>query len=178
MLVLVLVACGVGDDPGFSAGGARSDADLGGAGGGGDDTGTDTAGDTGGDTGDVGEIVCDGADLVFAVQAEDSAGTVGTAFSWPAEIVTRATFVNPCAGTLQWVTPTSCVVDTWTLTDDAGGDTTFSGNCVDSETTWTLRVGEGTSVTAEWGSLDRGNWQVSAASAAVGRTASEFFSVQ
>lgn len=171
-----LLACVGAAEPPFAGGGERSDQPAGGAGTGSDDT--DTAGDSDTAGTDTAEAVCDALDLDFAVVVEDASGTRATAFTWGGAITTRAIFTNPCAGTLRFVTPTSCLVDTWTLTDGAGDDTSFSGNCVATETTWTLLQGEGTSVVADWGVLERGTFQVSARSDAAQRTATEFFSVQ
>lgn len=176
MLLLLLGACGA-SAPGFDPSGERSDLDDAGGAvtGGGDDT---ASGDTGGDTGgDTAEATCTAADLELQMIVEDATGTTGTSFTWPTEITTRTVFTNPCDGRLQFTTPNSCLVDTWTLTDGAGGDTTFSGNCVDGDTVWTLEAKEATSVTASWGTLDRSTYQVQA-DTVLGRSATEFFSVQ
>lgn len=176
MLFILIGACGSPLEPEFAGGGERGDP-VGGAGSGGDDTDVDDTGetDTGGDTD---EPVCGALDVEFRVVVEDAAGEQATSFSWPAEISARALFGNPCAGTLQFITPTSRLVDTWTLAGGSGDDTSFSGNCVVGETTWTLEVGEGTSVLADWGILDEDTYQVSARSEVAQTTASEFFSVQ
>ena len=178
MLLVYLLACS-DSDPGFDPGGIRNDLDdVAGSPNGNTDT-ADTA-DTAADTanGDTAEVVCDAGDLTFSVVVEDAAGTVATAFSYPVDITTRAVFTNPCDGRLQLTTGTSCLIDQWTLTDGTGADVTFSGNCVDASTTWTLEALEGTSVTAGWGILERSTYTISARSDAVGRTATEFFSVQ
>ncbi|GDX79169.1 hypothetical protein LBMAG42_09800 [Deltaproteobacteria bacterium] len=178
MLLALVIAC-ADSDPGFDPGGIRNDKDdvAGSPNGNGDtvDTG-DTAGDTA--AGDTAEAICGASDLEFSVVVEDSAGTVATAFSYPVDVTTRAVFTNPCNGRLQFTTATSCVVDQWTLTDGTGADVTFSGNCVDAATTWTLEALEGTSVTAGWGILERSTYTIAARSDAVGRTATEFFSIQ
>ncbi len=173
---LLLSAC-VQNSPGFDPSGSRTDLDdgAGSVTGGGNDTAADTATDTGGDSGAA--VICGAGDVTLAMYVEDDSATTGTAFSWPIAITTRAVFTNPCDGRLQFTTATSCLVDTWTLTDGTGADTSFSGNCVDSTTTWTLDAQEATSVTASWGELERSTYQVTA-STALGRSATEFFSVQ
>ncbi|MSQ03719.1 MAG: hypothetical protein EXR71_17835 [Myxococcales bacterium] len=174
--LFIFGACGGSLAPDFAGGGERGDP-VGGAGSTGDDTDVTETGDadTGGDTD---EAVCDALDLEMRVVVEDAAGQQATAFSWPVQITARALFVNPCDGTLRFDTPTSCLVDTWTLAAGSGDDSSFSGNCVPGETTWTLEVGEGTSVVVDWGILDEDTYQVSARSDAAQTTASEFFSVQ
>ncbi len=176
MLLLLMAACGNLSEPDFAGGGERGDP-VGGAGSGADDT---DLGDTGeADTaGDTDEAVCGALDLDFELVVEDAAGEQATAFSWPAEITARALFVNPCSGTLRFSTPTSCLIDAWTLAAGSGDDTSFSGNCVAGETVWTLEVGEGTSVLADWGILDEDTYQISARSEAAQTTATVFFSVQ
>jgi hypothetical protein len=178
MVLFLIAACAPSGSPDFGGGGSRSDSGyVGGLGTGGNED--DDTGAGGGDTGtDTVEVVCGADDLDFAVVVEDEAGNTGLSFSVGARITTRAVFTNPCNGVLRFTTPDGCLVNAWSLTDGVGNVRDSVGSCVDSETTWTFAALEGTSVTTDWGELARSTYQVEAVSTPVGRTATEFFSVQ
>lgn len=177
MLFTFALACS-DIDPGFLASGVRNDRDdvaVSFTVAGGEDDPNDS-GDTA--AGDDVDAICDAADLDLSVVVEAGTGGEATAFSYPTEITTRALFTNPCNGFLRFTTPTTCLVDRWTLTDGAAHATSFAGNCVNDETTWTLDALETTEVTASWGVLERSTYTIAAYSDVVGRSATEFFSVQ
>jgi hypothetical protein len=178
MWLLVILSCAPSGSPDFGAGGDRGDSGYVG----GNPTGADDSSGGGDDTGaggdDTGTPICDADDLDLVVLVEDAAGDTGTAFSGPLDVTTRAVFTNPCDGLLRFTTPDGCLVNAWTLTDGVGSTRSSVDNCVQSETTWSFQGFEGTSVTVDWGELGRSTYKVEAYSAAVGRSATEFFSVQ
>ena len=178
MWFILLAGCAVSESPEFGANGSGRDTGyVGGSpeGSGGDD---DSGPGDSGAQGETGEAICDADDLEFVVLVEDGSGDTGTVFTAPADITTRAVFTNPCDGLLRFTTPDGCLVDEWVLTDGTGNDRTSTGNCVESETTWSFAALEGTSITVTWGALERSTYQIAAQSPPLGRTANEFFSVQ
>jgi len=180
MLLFLLAACSASNDPAFDPTGARSDSGyIAGVGTGDTDTGAD--GDTGEDTSgntDTGTPICGASDLTFVVLVEDGSGDTGLAFSSPVDITTRAVFTNPCNGLLRFTTADACLVNSWTLTRGTGVSLSISGSCLDAETTWSFAAEESASVTILWGQLERSTYQITASSTPVGRSATEFFSVQ
>lgn len=178
MWFMVLIGCGLSGAPEFGSNGSASDSGHGAGapgGSGGDDTGS---GDSGGSGGETGEAICDADDLGFALEVEDGSGKTGLVFSAPADITTRAIFTNPCDGVLRFTTPNGCLVNGWELTDGTGNTRSSADNCVESETTWTFAALEGTSVSVDWGTLERSTYEITAESDPLGRNVSEFFSVQ
>lgn len=183
-MLLIFLACAV-SDPAFNTGAERFEPDGGGAtvnggGSGNDDSSDDTAEDTAADdtATDTGEQLadCGPSDLGFSVTVEDANGEVAEAFTWPSTVLARARFANTCNGAVQFTTVSSCLVSTWTL--DGTAEQELNGNCVTSETTWTIAKGDTLDVAVSFTSLDRGNYAVTALSAADGRSATEWFSIQ
>ncbi len=169
-LLATLLACTT-DDVGFGAGGNQTDNDGAGVPSLVDD---DDAGDT------AAASACEGADLDFVVEVvgsvDDGSGSGSGTLTWPAEVTGLARLDNDCGGPVSFATSTSCVVTEWSLS--GADDVDFGGNCAAVETVWTVDDGDAIEVYAEFGTLDRGAWSLTAQSAITGSRVSAAFTVE
>lgn len=131
-----------------------------------------------GPSADTGGVIsdCEGADLDFSLLTLDSSGGSTQSFSYPTEVISEVRITNPCTGTVEFSTASSCLVSTWRLSGVTTAE--FSGNCIEETADWSIAENDGVAVSASWGTVARGNWSVSATSAIDGRVETVYFTVQ
>ena len=94
--------------------------------------------------------------VVFSAEIRDASGTVGTSWSVDTDDLSAFGVVsNPCTETVTFQTTTSCLVDSYAVTDlDGGSGESVSNTCVAVITDWSIEPGEKVEESTNLGTYD------------------------
>ena len=126
------------------------------------DSDTDTTTSTGTSTGTstTSPSACSTADLVFSAEVTDLAGAVGTSFAAGTQLVAVGVVDNPCAGEVVFTTPSTCLVDSVSMSGTSGTGMGVGVVCGAAMTTWSVLAGGRLTGAIEIGTLSIDTWTI------------------